>query len=222
MKKFIGVTPRLLLEDDTLKQFVNDKYVNALASRGCTVVMLTLDNDNYEELFDMCDGFLSTGGGDIDPKYYNEENTNSERIQPRLDIMDKLVVEYAYKHNAPLLGICRGHQDINVFLGGTLYQHIDSHRGIKEGHEVITLKNRFFDFDESITTNSYHHQAIKDVAPGFSVAARHKDGTVEMIIHDTKPIFSVQWHPEMHPEWKESKMIFDKFVSLVDEYHKNK
>jgi len=220
--KLIGITPRLLTEDGTLKQFVNDKYVNAMALRGATAIMLTLDNENYEEIFALCDGFLVTGGGDIDPQYYGEDNTASKRIQPRLDTLDKKVIEYAYQNNVPLLGICRGHQDLNVFLGGSLYQHIDNHTDIDSGHEVITFKNRFFDFDENILTNSYHHQALKDIAPGFSVAAKHKDGTVEMIIHDTKPMFSVQWHPEGHPEWKESKMIFDKFFELVDEYKNNK
>jgi len=216
MKKLIGVTPRLLVEETTEKQFVNSSYVNYLLKYDCNIIMLTLNNPNIEEVLDLCDGFLITGGTDVDPKFYNEENTDSKGIDSRLDILDKQVVEYAVKTKKPLLGICRGHQSINVFLGGSLIQHMDNHRGIKDNHEVVTTKNPYLDFDEYISTNSYHHQAVKDLAPNMEIVAKHKDGTCEAIIHKELPIIGVQWHPELMDGTKESKIIFDKFFDFIN------
>ena len=159
MAKLIGVTPRLLTEEGVLKEFVNTTYVNAMNSIGFNVVMLTLNNPNPEEVFKLCDGFLVTGGSDIDPKWFGEENKgDSKEIDLDMDLLDKLVIEYAAKNKKPMLGICRGIQSINAFLGGTLYQHIgNDHRGIKYDHEVHTIKNRLLDFDETIT---YHDQSL--------------------------------------------------------------
>lgn len=216
MKKLIGVTPRLLVEETTEKQFVNSSYVNYLLRYDCNIIMLTLNNPKIEEVLDLCDGFLITGGTDVDPKFYNEENNGSKCIDDRLDILDKQVVEYAVKNKKPLLGICRGHQSINVFLGGSLIQHMENHRGIKEGHEVKTVKNAYLAFDENILTNSYHHQAVKDLAPNMEIVAKHADGTCEAIIHKELPIIGIQWHPELMITSNESKIIFDKFFEFVN------
>lgn len=216
MKKLIGVTPRLLMEDDVEKQFVNTSYLDCLLHYDCNVIMLTLNNPNVEEVLDLCDAFLITGGSDLDPKYYGEENNGSKGIDFRLDVLDKVVVEYAAKTKKPLLGICRGHQSINVFLGGSLIQHMENHRGIKEGHEVVTIKNAYLNFDENILTNSYHHQAVKEVAPNMDIVAKHLDGTCEAIIHKELPIIGIQWHPEKTYESKVSKTIFDKFFEFVN------
>lgn len=221
MKKIIGVTPRLFKEDSVEKQFVNSTYVKALLKYDCNVIMLTTNNPCLEEVLALCDGFVVTGGSDMDPKYYGETNEGkSEEVSEELDVIDKQVIEYAVKNKVPTLGICRGHQSINVFLGGSLYQHIDNHTSIKDGHEVVTLPNEFFQFDEKIITNSYHHQAVNKVAPNMEVIAKHIDGTVEAIVHKELPIIGIQWHPEKDPEKKESKIIFDKFFELVDKYNK--
>lgn len=221
MKKIIGVTPRLLVEDGVQKQFVNNTYVSAMLQYDVNIIMLTLDNPAIDEVLALCDGLLVTGGSDIDPKYYGEENKgDSQEVDSRLDTLDKQVIEYAIAHKVPLLGICRGHQSINAFLGGSLIQHIDNHTSKKDGHEVHTIPNRLLDFDENIITNSYHHQAVGQVAPNMTAIAFHKDGTVEAIIHNELPIIGIQWHPEKAPSKKESKIIFDKYISLVNEFKK--
>lgn len=216
MNKIIGVTPRTLTEDNVLKEFVNETYVNALVKSGFNVIMLTLDNNTPEEVFKLCDGFLITGGSDLDPSYFNEKNEGlAKGVNPKLDILDKQVIEYAVKTKKPMLGICRGIQSINVFMGGSLFQDIGkSHESIKYDHNVITYKNNFIDLPEKIVVNSYHHQAIKDVAPGFKVIAKHEDGTIEAIAHDSLPIFAVQWHPEKIYGDPISDIIFEKFVEL--------
>lgn len=218
MAKLIGVTPRLLTEDGVEKEFVNTTYVNAMNSIGFNVVMLTLKNPNPTEVFELCDGFLVTGGSDIDPKWFGEENTGkSKDIDLDMDLLDKQVVEYAVKSKKPMMGICRGIQSINAFMGGTLYQDIgNDHRNKKYDHEVHTIKNRLLDFDENIIVNSYHHQAVKDVAPNMQAIAWHKDGTIEAIIHNELPIIATQWHPEKIPNDKVSKYIFQRFKELVE------
>ena len=219
MAKLIGITPRLLTEDGVEKEFVNRNYVDAMRSIGFNTIMLTLEAPNPTELFALCDGFLVTGGSDVDPKWFNEVNTGeSKGINIQMDELDKLVVEYAKDNKLPLLGICRGIQSINTFLGGSLYQNIgNSHRNIEHGHEVKTIKNRLLDLDEDIIVNSYHHQALKDVASDLEVIATHTDGTIEAVIGKELPIIATQWHPEKIPNDEVSKIIFARFKKLVEE-----
>ncbi|MDD4212723.1 MAG: type 1 glutamine amidotransferase [Bacilli bacterium] len=214
--KLIGVTARVLLEDDVRKQFVNERYLVPLHKRGFNTLMLTLDNPHLEELLALCDGFLVTGGTDVDPKYFHEENAGeSKGCDSSLDDLDRMVVEYAHQHELPMLGICRGHQTINVFLGGSLFQDIGkSHSGVR--HHVHSLPNRLFNFPNTFETNSWHHQAIKKTAPNLEVVAVSDENVIEAFIHAYLPIIGIQWHPEMMPEDPQSIHIFDVFASLFD------
>src|SRR5690606_3416071 len=126
-------------------------------------IMINTDNPYPEEILKLCDGFLITGGNDIDPMYFGEVNEGlSKKVIPALDVLDKMIVEHAKETNKPLLGICRGHQAINVFLGGSLHQHIgDDHEKVKIDHYATTSKNKLLSFNEKININSYHHQAVK-------------------------------------------------------------
>ena len=216
--KLIGVSPRLLTEEGTEKEFVNRNYLDSLLKYNCNVIMLTLNNPKLDEVLALCDGFLITGGADINPKYFGEDNLGlSKEVIADLDIVDKQIIEYAAKHKKPVLGICRGHQALNVFLGGTLYQDIgDSHRRIVSGHEVKTIPNEVLSFDPEIEVNSYHHQAVNTPAPHMQVIAYHGDGTCEAIVHDTLPFIGIQWHPERLQDTKPSKVIFDKFFEFVN------
>jgi putative glutamine amidotransferase len=214
--KLIGVTSRVLYEDKVRKQFVNERYLTALIKRGFNTIMLTLDNPNIEDILALCDGFVITGGHDIDPHYFGEDNHGeSKECDPHLDELDKVVVLYALKHKLPLLGICRGHQAINIFLGGSLYQDIgNSHTSTK--HLVTSTKNRMFDFPVEFETNSYHHQALKKTANDLEIIAVSKDNIIEAVIHKTLPIMAFQWHPEMVQDTTISQQIFDKFRDLVN------
>ena len=216
--KLIGVSPRLLTEEGTEKEFVNRNYVNQLLKYNCNVIVLTLNNPKIEEVLSLCDGFLITGGADINPQYFGEENLGlSKEVIADLDIIDKQMIDFAVKHKKPVLGICRGHQSLNVFLGGTLYQDIgDSHRRILSNHEVKTIPNEVLAFDEEILVNSYHHQAVNKPAPCMQVIAYHTDGTAEAIVHESLPFIGIQWHPERLPDEKSTKTIFDKFFEYVN------
>ncbi len=214
--KLIGVTARFLTHEGTEREFVNRNYIDALLRYNCNTILLMCDNPNLEEVLDLCDGFLVTGGSDIDPKFFGEVNNGeSEEVMEELDILDKQVIEYAVKTKKPLLGICRGHQSINVFLGGSLNQDIGkSHSDIKNGHVITSIKNDVLNFDPVFEANSYHHQTLKKVAPGLKVICM-KDDVVEAVVHESLPIIGVQWHPERLMDSKESKMIFDKFFSYM-------
>ena len=195
MAKLICFTPRLLTENSVEKQFINTRYLTPLVKRGFNTVMLTADNPNIEDILTLCDGFIITGGTDIDPVHYNETNEGlSKSVSEKLDQIDKDVIEYAVKNKKPLLGICRGHQSINVFLGGSLHQDLNEknvdHKNIGKNHFIQMKQHPLFAWDKVINVNSYHHQSIKNLAPEFEVIGVHEDSTIEMIVHRRLPIFA--------------------------------
>jgi len=220
MAKLIGITPRILIEDGVEKQFVNTRYINHLNKRGFNTIQINLNNPKIDEILILCDAFLITGGTDMDPKFYNEVNEGlSKGIDLRLDLLDEQIVEHAVKKEKPLLGICRGFQSINVFMGGSLHQDLGdlnpTHNNISKDHIVHLTKHPLFNWDSPIKVNSYHHQAVNKVADKFDVIGRHEDGTVEMIVHQTLPIIGIQWHPEIDNDPASSNIIFDAFSKLI-------
>ena len=128
----------------------------------------------------------------------------------------------------PILGICRGHQVLNVYFGGTLTQHIEGHRA-SEGtcfHASETEENSIMRrlFGKTLTVNSIHHQAVNAVGDGFLVTQRSADGTVEAIEHKSMPIIGVQWHPERmclankQGNSVDSMPLFEYFAALINKY----
>lgn len=155
------------------------------------------DKNTINEIVKIADGLYIPGGPDVDPKFYGEEMNGTKDFYDEIDELDLALIDAFYKANKPILGICRGHQIINVYFGGTLYQDIGGHDETE--HEVNVKKGSFIDNiyqTELLHVNSYHHQNIKDVAPGFEVVCTSTDGYVEAIAKDK--IVSVQWHPEMY------------------------
>ncbi len=221
MRKLVCLTSRTMLDElGQEKQFVNTRYVKPLTERGLNTMMLTLDNPSPEEMFNLCDAFVVTGGVDLDPITYKDVNIGlSKDIHPSLDLIDSLVIKYAKTSKKPLLGICRGLQSINVFLGGTLYQDLTQlglkHLNIAGNHKVNTVDNEVLKFESEIAVNSYHHQGIKKLATGLKVIGKQSDGIIEAVVHESLPIIAVQWHPEMRPNSPESKVIFDTFATMV-------
>lgn len=207
-KKIIGITPRIIIEENVEKQFVNTRYISFLDKLGFNYLMLNLDNPNLNDILDLCDGFLITGGDDIDPKLYNEENTASINIHPRMDETDMKVIDYAVKNKKLLLGICRGFQIINTYFSGSLYQDIPNHQ--KTRHIINVFDNKY-STQKSFETNSYHHQAAKVLGKDLVVIAHSTDNIVEAFYHKTLPIIATQWHPEI--EYSEFELeIFRSFI----------
>ena len=175
---------------------------------------LHTDKESLQEVVNVCDGFLFTGGPDISPFLFQEEAlAGCGVIVPERDQMEETLFSIIIDTNKPVLGICRGLQVLNVFLGGTLYQDIPSQftapvqlaHSQTSGNSVLTHSVMIEEGSllhhivskECIQVNSFHHQAIKDLAPGFLVAGRSKDSLIEAAYLPNKKFFlGVQWHPE--------------------------
>lgn len=213
----IGITCRYIYEDGIEKQFVNSSYLEYVRSAGFTPIVLPIDLD-IDELLDICDCFLLTGGNDLDASSYNGDASNCFGVDKRLDELDFKVLDYAIKHNLAVLGICRGLQSINVYFKGTLYSDlVDKSHNKKESNQefIINNKSRFFSnfFDTNTLINSYHHQGINKLGNNLIDAGRSY-GLIEAIEHEKLNIYAVQWHPEKLKD-KYSFNLINEFKKLV-------
>jgi len=230
----IGISGTHTSEGATL---VSSTYIKSVLRAGGVPVALPINNnpDVLKKMIASIDALLMTGGEDVDPMRYSEEHLpNLETIDPDRDNFDIILVKLAVERGIPILGICRGHQLINVVFGGTLYQDIPSqvktekllkhrqqappwygtHRVELEVNSVLAKVLG----KTSVMTNSYHHQAVKDVAPGFVVTGKTSDGVVEAMEMKGNPrIFSVQFHPEnaVSQGFDELLPIFTYFIALA-------
>lgn len=206
-------------------------YARAIEQSGGVPLLLpyTESADVIARFVAMCDGFLFTGGVDIDPAYYHEAVSETcGEIQPLRDRMELAAFEQAFRTGKPLLGICRGAQLFNVALGGTLYQDIPSecpsgipHRQTEEkfefSHDILvrdgTPLSALVGVDR-MRGNSFHHQAIKALGSSFRVMAEAEDGMIEAIwLPDHPYLRAYQWHPERICEKDESnRAIFEDFI----------
>ena len=187
--------------------------------------------EEIDSFLEKCDGFLFTGGHDIDPEYYQEKPLMNVECCPKRDKLEKIVLDHALKTDKPVLGICRGIQWINVYFSGTLYQDLPSqynsgvnHRQIKpydnKVHKVsIDKQSPFYSLiqKEELYVNSLHHQAIKTLSSQFKQMAISEDGLIESIYMPAcKYVVGVQWHPEYSYQLDEnSRNLVHSFVDSI-------
>jgi len=189
--------------------YLRKRYIDYLTNncRGVVPVILPPTNDISVIRYyaQTADGLVLTGGGDIDPQLYGEQKEKACVDVHRLrDEFEILLTNEMLKLGKPILGICRGIQVINVALGGTLWQDIDvgSHADTScsvTSHEVL-LRGRLRDIigQNSIRTNSYHHQSVKSLGTELTAVAFSSDGHIEGVWGEGYPFLcGVQWHPEM-------------------------
>jgi putative glutamine amidotransferase len=204
-------------------------YFDAIVNAGGIPVFMphTGGAEDAQKFLSFCDGILFAGGDDVDPKCYGEEiKFDSVETTPERDVFELALAELLKNDDRPILGICRGAQLLNVAFGGTLHQHIDGHRQDERG--AVNLRSAKVEAgsflhslvgENEIKTNSFHHQAVKAIAPGFIASARADDGTVEAIepAEKTERFFlAVQWHPEyLFKHDAPAKNIFKAFVEAA-------
>ncbi len=220
----IAITPAYS-EDRKVK--LSPQYISALLDCGAIPVALPYTED--EELLRryalQFDGFLFSGGVDVEPDRYGEETQfDSVVVDRERDAFELLFFPEVLKTGKPILGICRGAQLLNVALGGTLHQHIDGHRQTEQGaiptHSVTVAENsRLVKIlgETRIPVNSFHHQAVKDVAPTLRAVACNEDGYVEAVESDDHSfLVAVQWHPELMYKTSDSATaLFRAFVEAA-------
>ncbi|MBQ7255223.1 MAG: gamma-glutamyl-gamma-aminobutyrate hydrolase family protein [Oscillospiraceae bacterium] len=177
-----------------------DNYVLALKMLGAEPVIVH-EVPNVAEF----DGLLIHGGvADVNPKRYGQELCGSASINDALDELQFSVLEAFAKAKKPVFGICRGHQLINVYFGGTLVQDMPraAHHifgMIYLAHGAKTVPDSFLTqlYGEEFSINSSHHECVDQLGPEMRTALVADDGTIEATQHNSLPVWSVQWHPEL-------------------------
>src|SRR5437588_28228 len=174
------------------------RYESALREVGVQPVRISPgDPRSLDEL----DGLLLTGGTDVNPALYGDQrHPKTEDPDDPLDALEMGLLRDALSAGKPVLAICRGMQLFNVFHGGTLIQHLDSHDSPDAIHNIQIVPNSRLAAiigEGEHAVNSRHHQAVARVGGGLIVSARSSDGVIEALEHPGHAFaVAVQWHPE--------------------------
>jgi putative glutamine amidotransferase len=223
----VAVTAPRRLVDGRERVSLNTAYVRALESAGLVPLAIPtmLAPDHAAAALTGLRGLVLTGGEDVAPDRYGAApHPRLGAVDPSRDAAEVALIDAARQHGMPILAICRGIQILNVALGGTLYQDLDSERPSPVPHSDETSRHAVRVAPGSLlertlgarsaTVNSRHHQAIRDLAPGLKAVAWAEDGVIEAAEpQDTGDpwIVAVQWHPEDLTE----RALFEGFARAV-------
>lgn len=217
MKKIFVYTEQLGLEN----------YVGAVTSTGAQAIV----SQNLDDALE-CDALLLTGGGDVNPKVYGEDNNGSEDIKDERDEAELKLLDMFVGAKKPIFGICRGFQIISIYFGGNMIQNLPD--PLKEKHcrcglpydkvHMVTAKEGSFlhkHYGDHFSVNSSHHQVLDRVPDVLEVVCRNDDGHVEGYEHKTLNIKAVQFHPErmcyknLREDTVDGKYIFESFLESI-------
>ena len=232
-KPIVGVMP--LWDDEKDSIWMLPGYMDGLHQAGAIPLIFpfTANEEELTQLAELCDGFLFTGGHDVSPQLYHEQPMEGlVSTCEKRDRMETIILKIAMEADKPVLGICRGIQLINAALGGSLYQDLPlqhpsetNHHGRAPYDQPVHDTKVYRDSPlygclgkEILPVNSYHHQAVKDLATGLEVMAAAPDGIVEAFYKpDQRFLWAVQWHPEFAYRTDEnSRKIFSAFVGAME------
>ncbi len=208
MRPIIGITGNYSYEDDFF--WLKNHYVASINKAGGTSVILPPleDEEVLNHYISLCNGFLFSGGGDLDPNYWDEmPDRRLGEINPLRDSFEYKLLQKILGSSLPVLGICRGCQVLNVAMGGTLIQDINTKFSHMQKaprdypfHGIVIEENSKLAKilkSNSIRVNSFHHQAIKRLGKGLKISAAAPDGTIEAVESEEHSfVIGVQWHPE--------------------------
>lgn len=227
------------------------RYLNALTRFGALPVAMptTLSTDLIAACVKRVDGVLLTGGDDIEPRIYQARLPRAVRrtvqVTPdsgQRDLRELLLIDEVFRQHKPLLAVCRGHQILNVALGGTLVADIPRQWPKALAHARSDVRDQVV-HDVRLTqgsllakitgglklgVNSTHHQAVARVAPPLRVTAASEDGMVEALELEPRGsswlpfLLSVQFHPErLEDRYPAHQAIFQSFVRVCALSSKN-
>jgi putative glutamine amidotransferase len=240
MKPVIGITPSV--SSDQLAHGIFDRlilsrnYVEAVLAAGGVPIIFPLLDDHAAPMLDLVDGVMLSGGADVEPALYGDTDIHPATygVSPLRDRFEIELIHASLERDAPLLCICRGIQVLNVALGGTLIQDIADQHGTSvqhrqqhdqidaadAGHHVRAVQGGHLESiygTQDIAANSFHHQAIRDAAPGLRIEGYAEDGIIEAVSVPTASFaIGVQWHPEtMYARHEEHLRPFFALVEAV-------
>ncbi len=214
-KPLIGLSPSYYEHKEMDRSILGKSYTDSVQKAGGLPLLIPpiISAEDLAQLIQRLDGIILTGGDDLDPKYYGEaaDPLTPKPFHARRGEHDKQIFEYIWEHKVPTLAICLGMQEINVFLGGSLYQDIPAQVEKPEIHKIgdwfearhdVTLTEDSLLYQITgqpiVDANSAHHQAVRTIAPELTVVGTSADGLVEALEPEDKsiPLLAVQWHPE--------------------------
>lgn len=237
----IAMTALRSPDRDSFHHILTGPYLRAVTVAGGYPIVLPAMPEELGPGLDMASGLLLIGGGDIEAKHIGKTNHPRARFfNPLRDDFELAIIREARKRKMPMFGICRGHQMINVALGGGLYQDIADEQGSDFEHYREDLPNDPVHAvavapdsclasilgTTQLSVNSVHHQAVREPAPGLRASAWAPDGVIEGI-ESCSPesgfILGVQWHPERLVEkMPEHRKLFERFVRAAKAYRDNR
>jgi putative glutamine amidotransferase len=217
--------------DERGRYTLPSEYVSAVERAGGVPVLIPPLPAHAQRYLALVDGFVLAGGGDLDPRQYGG-NTHETlyNVDPQRDALELELARRIVERRQPALAICRGLQVVNVALGGTLIEHLPAvvgesvlHRAppreptphpvrLKPGSRLAGLVGT-----EECTPLSWHHQAVRTLAPGFEAVATAPDGTIEAIELTGHPwLLAVQWHPELTAQRDPAQQrLFEALIAAV-------
>lgn len=212
-------------------QYVEQSIVHWVQSAGALALMIPSPEGETKrgdvtlaEYASLLDGLVLHGGSDMWPGSYGEEPLQPEWVGDRVrDEYEIALLRAFIDARKPVLGVCRGLQVINVAFGGTLYQDVTMQQASSRAHRDAKLYDQNFHEIEFVAdtrlaglypgvtralVNSVHHQAVRNLADGFTVEATSTDDGLVEAMRWTGPSYvsAVQWHPEFL-DWKNAELL---------------
>ena len=224
-KPLIGINTKLVRENGTTLYTLDRAFVACVERAGGTPVIMPFfrSRKDARAFLERLGGVVFTSGDDPDPRRWGEKkHPKAELLHPERDRSDFLAIGEALRMDLPQLAVCAGCQELNIALGGDIYQHLYDLPGVRKHSEgarhpvAMTGPSRLRDIvgTPRSTVNSYHHQACRTLGKGVLKTAESPDGITEAV-ESARHRFAlgVQWHPERMRDDRRQQALFRALVA---------